>query len=90
VPRSGRWQATLTQADAGEFIATDTTLPADLTFTNDGHGDGYVIDTLLAADPARDTVTAIAYRWGFASPSRFAVYYRTAYGILPSHALRHD
>lgn len=43
---------------------------------------------LLAADPAKQTVTAIACRWGFSSPSRFAVYYRHAYGVLPVHTLR--
>jgi AraC-like DNA-binding protein len=43
---------------------------------------------LVAADPARQTVTAIACRWGFSSPSRFAVYYRRAYGVLPAHTLR--
>lgn len=43
---------------------------------------------LLAADPARDSVTAVAYRWGFASPSRFARYYRQAYGIPPGRTLR--
>jgi AraC-like DNA-binding protein len=42
---------------------------------------------LVAADPARDSVTAVAYRWGFASPSRFASYYHRAYGITPSHTL---
>src|SRR5262249_5093474 len=30
---------------------------------------------LLTADPERDTVAAVAYRWGFPSPSRFAAYY---------------
>src|SRR5579863_3714343 len=30
------------------------------------------------------TVTAIAYQWGFSSPSRFAEQYRAAYGELPS------
>lgn len=43
---------------------------------------------LLAADPARESVAAISYRWGFASPGRFAAYYREAYGTLPSHTLR--
>lgn len=43
---------------------------------------------LLAADPARTTVTTVAYRWGFPSASRFATYYRQAYGITPSHTLR--
>ena len=43
---------------------------------------------LLAADPARDSVTAVAYRWGFASSSRFAAYYRQAYGLTPGRTLR--
>jgi AraC-like DNA-binding protein len=43
---------------------------------------------LLAADPARETVTAVAYRWGFASTSRFAAEYRAAYGVTPSQTLR--
>lgn len=33
------------------------------------------------------TVTAVAARWGF-RPSRFAEYYRAAYGVLPSQTLR--
>jgi AraC-like DNA-binding protein len=44
---------------------------------------------LLTADPERDSVTTVAYRWGFASPSRFAADYRKAYGVSPSHTLRH-
>jgi transcriptional regulator GlxA family with amidase domain len=43
---------------------------------------------LLAADPARESVTAVAYRWGFPGPSRFAAYYRQAYGVLPGATLR--
>jgi AraC-like DNA-binding protein len=43
---------------------------------------------LQAADPDRESVTAVAYRWGFSSPSRFAAYYRRAYGVSPSHTLR--
>jgi AraC-like DNA-binding protein len=43
---------------------------------------------LLAADPARESVSAVAYRWGFASPSRFADYYRRVYGVQPSYTLR--
>jgi AraC-like DNA-binding protein len=49
---------------------------------------GHAHRDLVAADPARQTVTAIACRWGFSSPSRFAVYYRHAYGVLPAHTLR--
>jgi AraC-like DNA-binding protein len=45
---------------------------------------------LQAADPAAETVTAVAYRWGFASPSRFTARYRDTYGILPSQTLRGD
>ena len=43
---------------------------------------------LLAANPESESVTAVAYRWGFTSSSRFAAYYRTAYGISPSATLR--
>ena len=43
---------------------------------------------LQAADPDRESVTAVAYRWGFSSPSRFATYYRQVYGVPPSHTLR--
>jgi AraC-like DNA-binding protein len=44
---------------------------------------------LAAADPAGDlTVTAVAYRWGFSSPSRFAERYRVAFGCSPSETLR--
>ena len=42
---------------------------------------------LLSADPERDSVTAVAYEWGFTSSSRFAAYYRTAYGVSPSTTL---
>ncbi|RBY77974.1 AraC family transcriptional regulator [Blastococcus sp. TF02-09] len=44
---------------------------------------------LQAADPTSgDTVAAIAARWGFAKPDRFAAAYRAAYGVPPSHTLR--
>jgi AraC-like DNA-binding protein len=43
---------------------------------------------LLAADPERESVTSVAYRWGFSSPSRFAAAYSQAFGVLPSHTLR--
>jgi AraC-like DNA-binding protein len=42
---------------------------------------------LMGADPARDSVAAIAYRWGFPNPSRFAAQYRQTYGVRPSHTL---
>ncbi|MFD5409286.1 helix-turn-helix domain-containing protein [Streptomyces nojiriensis] len=38
---------------------------------------------LVAADPSRDTVTAIANRWGFHHQGRFAAVYRAAYGVPP-------
>ena len=43
---------------------------------------------LVAADAACESVTAVAYRWKFASASRFTAYYRSTYGVLPSHTLR--
>jgi AraC-like DNA-binding protein len=44
---------------------------------------------LIAASPGDGvTVTDIATRWGFTSPSRFAASYRDAYGVLPSYTLR--
>jgi len=44
---------------------------------------------LQGADPARgDTVAAVARRWGYANPGRFAVEYRAAFGCVPSHTLR--
>lgn len=43
---------------------------------------------LTRTDPAHESVTAVAYRWGFPSPSRFTEQYRQAYGVLPSATLR--
>lgn len=44
---------------------------------------------LQAADPTRgDTVAAIAARWGFTHPGRFAVQYRQVYGRTPGETLR--
>ncbi|WP_235882711.1 helix-turn-helix domain-containing protein [Streptomyces apricus] len=43
---------------------------------------------LLLADPAAQSVTTVAYRWGFSHPGRFAADYRTAYGEPPSPTLR--
>jgi AraC-like DNA-binding protein len=43
---------------------------------------------LVRADPGRDTVTAVAYRWGFSSPGVFSARYRHAYGVTPGHTLR--
>lgn len=46
---------------------------------------------LKAADPGQGaTVGAIAARWGFAKPERFAASYREAYGVPPSRTLRAD
>ncbi|MVU76840.1 helix-turn-helix domain-containing protein [Nocardia sp. ET3-3] len=44
---------------------------------------------LSAADPAAGaTVEAIAARWGFTHPARFAAWYREEYGVPPSRTLR--
>jgi AraC-like DNA-binding protein len=44
---------------------------------------------LREADPSGGaTVTGVALRWGFSSPSRFALAYRGAFGVPPSHTLR--
>ncbi|WP_459957794.1 helix-turn-helix transcriptional regulator [Nocardia sp. IFM 10818] len=44
---------------------------------------------LQAADPTQGvTVAAIAARWGFTHPARFAAWYRKVYGIPPSQTLR--
>ena len=43
---------------------------------------------LVASDPTRHTVTDIAYRWGFGSPSQFAAYHRAEYGRPPNQTLR--
>jgi AraC-like DNA-binding protein len=47
-----------------------------------------VREDLLAADPARVTVTAVAARWGFPHQGRFAAAYRDRYGQAPSATLR--
>ena len=36
----------------------------------------------------RDTVAAVAARWGFANAGRFAVEYRRIYGCSPGEVLR--
>ncbi|MFI7317109.1 helix-turn-helix domain-containing protein [Streptomyces venezuelae] len=43
---------------------------------------------LRLAEPTTQTVTSVAYRWGFFHPGRFAADYRAAYGEPPSHTLR--
>ena len=50
----------------------------------------YAHRDLLTANPACDTVTAIAHRWGFTSTSWFGAYYRKAYGFPPSRTLQYD
>jgi AraC-like DNA-binding protein len=45
---------------------------------------------LRAADPARESVPAIAAQWGFASLGRFTRYYRQAYGVMPQETLHGD
>lgn len=47
-----------------------------------------VHDQLRQADPAQETVTQIAHRYGFTHGGRFAATYRTRYGVPPSHTLR--
>ncbi|GAA2254970.1 hypothetical protein GCM10010145_23770 [Streptomyces ruber] len=45
---------------------------------------------LLAADPTTGvTVTAVANRWGFFQPGRFAAAHRAAYGTTPHETLLH-
>ncbi|GIF01332.1 helix-turn-helix transcriptional regulator [Paractinoplanes rishiriensis] len=47
-------------------------------------------DDLRTADPSRETVSAVAHRWGFLHLGRFAAAYRDAYGTTPSKTLRKD
>ncbi|WP_158566274.1 AraC family transcriptional regulator [Micromonospora craterilacus] len=42
---------------------------------------------LLQADPRQETVSAIAFRWGFLSHSRFTARYHAIYGFPPSRTL---
>jgi len=51
---------------------------------------GHAHRDLVTGDPATTSVTAVAYRWGFASSSRFAAVYRQAYGVSPSHTLHQN
>ncbi|WP_160148771.1 helix-turn-helix domain-containing protein [Amycolatopsis alkalitolerans] len=43
---------------------------------------------LLSAQPDTATVAAVAYRWGFAHPGRFSIWYRQRFGESPSQTLR--
>jgi len=45
---------------------------------------------LLDLGPSQETVTAVAYRWGFSSTSRFSAYYRETYGVTPRQTLRYS
>ncbi|MCX2715461.1 helix-turn-helix transcriptional regulator [Mycolicibacterium sp. J2] len=45
-------------------------------------------EDLVRADPMSDSVASIAARWGFPHASRFAGYYRAAYGRSPQQTLR--
>jgi AraC-like DNA-binding protein len=47
-----------------------------------------VHESLRHADPALDTVTEIAYRYGFTHLGRFAAQYRLRYGVSPHETLR--
>jgi AraC-like DNA-binding protein len=49
----------------------------------------HVRDDLIAASPARTTVTEIATRWGFLHAGRFSEQYRQLFDELPSTTLRH-
>jgi len=44
---------------------------------------------LLDAAPGQETVTAVAYRWGFSSASRFSARYRETYGVNPKQTLKY-
>lgn len=44
---------------------------------------------LVNADLSQETVTAVAYRWGFSSASRFSAYYRETYGVSPKQTLEY-
>ncbi len=50
--------------------------------------DGVHRDLITADFSTGATVTAIASRWGFYNQGKFAEYYRSAYGRLPSQTLR--
>jgi transcriptional regulator GlxA family with amidase domain len=45
---------------------------------------------LVDAGPGQETVTAVAYRWGFSSTSRFSAYYRETYGVNPRQTLKYS
>jgi AraC-like DNA-binding protein len=45
---------------------------------------------LRDSDPSSVTVSAIAYRWGFTNPGRFAAAHTERYGESPSEALRRN
>ena len=45
---------------------------------------GRVRDELLSVDE-RESISAVAARWGFSHMGQFARYYRDQFGELPSH-----
>ena len=45
---------------------------------------------LKTGDPGRETVRAVARRWGFAEFSQFERMYWEVYGVLPTHTLNMD
>ena len=45
---------------------------------------------LVDAGPGQETITAVAYRWGFSSTSRFSAYYRETYGVSPRQTLNYS
>lgn len=47
-----------------------------------------VHDELAGAAPGTATITAVAARWGFFNPGRFAAAYQRKFGRLPSETLR--
>jgi AraC-like DNA-binding protein len=47
-------------------------------------------DVELAEDLLLRHYGTSAYRWGFHSPGRFAVLYRQAYGVPPSHTIHQN
>ena len=52
--------------------------------------DEHARQDITVADPALETVTAVALRWGFPSPSRFTAAYHREYGVTPSLTLHRN
>lgn len=64
----------------------DTTL---LRYLREARLDAARRELLAAQLTNQVTVTAVAARWGFTSPGRFATAYRTRYGETPAATLYH-